>query len=686
MFFLFNLHSANSNSNRMKKSFTLFLTLLSLLGFAQKTDWEFIQWACEVSACSHQYATDDYSSSRITGAPDTFLLRPAPLKNSFLIGWDEKTDKEDPNGFIKVKFCTPQKANKVIIAENYMPGCITKVFLYDEKDKEYLVYSGEAKTLPELKRLFQINFPFTSYKVSAVKIEANPGINSSWNGIDAVGIGEIVGEIPIPKYIENLGSNVNSKYADLGPKISADGKTLYFTREADPDNVGAKVRDDDQDIWYSTLDENGQWSASQNIGKPINNEKANWPISISPDEQVMYVSGRYDRYGVYVGRGLSYYTKTPNGSWSSPKEVKIKNYYTETSTSDIFLSDNKKYILFGINPKTDKHHDLYVSILQEDGTYSEPKSLGKTLNTNKTEFAPFLASDNVTLYFSSDGHGGYGDNDIFMTKRLDDSWQKWSTPVNLGIEVNSSGYDSDFSISAKGDFAYLVSNNDTYGKADIVRVKLKDDVRPNPVVLIKGRVLNKKTNQPVGAEIIYELLNTGAVEGTANSDPRTGAYKVVLPYGKNYGYRAMAKGFYPISENLDLTQVSAYQEIEKDLYLVPIEKGETFRLNNIFFETAKYDLLTTSYSELNRLVEFLKGQAKVKIEISGHTDNVGSNESNMTLSNNRAQSVVNYLISKGIDKDRLTFKGYGETKPEATNETEEGRQFNRRVSFTILEN
>jgi outer membrane protein OmpA-like peptidoglycan-associated protein len=621
------------------------------------------------------------------------------MSNSFSLEWKnflpnpqeiylthEKPDTEAKDAYLKVKFCDPQKANKVIIAENYSPGSITKVFLYDEKDKEYLVYSGEPKSIPDLKRLWQINFPFTTYKVAAVKIEAKPTFDKSWNSIDAIGIGEIVGEVQIPKHIENLGYNVNSKYSDLGPKISADGKSLYFTREADPSNIGASSRDDDQDVWISTIDETGNWTEAKNIGRPVNNEKSNWPISISPDEQVMYVSGRYDRYGAYIGRGLSYYVKNNTGAWSKPTEVKIEDYYTETSTSDIFLSDNKKYILFGINPKTDKHHDLYVSILKPDGTYSKPKSLGKTLNTNKTEFAPFLASDNVTLYFSSDGHGGYGSNDIFVTRRLDDSWEKWSAPVNLGIEVNSASYDSDFSISAKGDYAYLTSSNDTYGNGDIVRVKLKDEIRPNPVVLIKGRVLNKKTNQPVGAEIIYEMLSNGNIEGTANSDPKTGAYKVVLPYGINYGYRASANGFYPISENLDLTTVSKYQEIEKDLYLVPIEKGETFRLNNIFFDTAKYDLLPTSNAELNRLVSFLEKQPKIKIEISGHTDNVGSDESNMTLSNNRAESVVNYLVSKGINKNRLSYKGYGETKPEATNDTDEGRQYNRRVSFTILEN
>lgn len=670
----------------MKKITTHLLLLFSCITLAQKPDWEFVQWACEVAECSHEYTSLDYSASKVLGLPDTFLQRPDALKDAYLIGWNEKTDKKDAKAFVKVNFCSPQKAQKVVIAESHTPGSITKISLFDQKNKEYVIYSGEVQQVKDLKRLWEITFPLTPYLVTAVKIEANPALTKEWNAIDAIGISEESQPLIIPNHLENLGFKVNTDHSDLKPKISSDGKTLYFSRYGDPENIGYNYQPEDQDIWYSELDEHGNWTYAKNLGRPLNNEFPNWPISISPDEQSMVVSGKYDRYGTYLGGGLSSFTKLPTGAWGKPLELKIRNYRTLTPAVDFFLSNNKNIILLSINPKTGSHNDIYFSILLEDGTYSEPKSVGNVLNTPKNEFAPFLASDNITLYFSSNGHGGYGSNDIFMSRRLDDTWQNWSPPVNLGIEVNSVNFDSDFSISAKGDYAYLVSNNDSYGKEDIVRVKLKDNLRPHPVALIKGKVLNKKTNQPVGAEIIYELLQTGQLEGTANSNPKTGDYKVVLPYGKNYGYRASAKGFYPISENLDLTQVSAYQEIEKDLYLIPIEKGETFRLNNLFFDTAKYDLLPTSNGELNRLVDFLKINPKIKIEISGHTDNVGTDESNLTLSDNRAQAVVKYLVSKGIDSNRLSYKGYGETKPEATNETEEGKQYNRRVSFTILEN
>lgn len=668
----------------MIKKIVIFVLFLNIAGYSQELNWGNIQWASSVESCSHEYKVEINSPLKALGAPDSFLQRPDALKNSFLIGWNNKANIENSNAFVKVKFGIPQKINKVVIAENYTPGSITEVYIYDEGGKEKLVYKNKAMTLPDTKRLLQINFDLTTYNVAAVKIVADPTVNKAWNGIDAIGIGEVYGEVKTPRYIENLGYEVNSEYSDLGPKISADGKTLYFVRSADPANKGIKVQPNDQDVWVSDQDEKGNWKKAVNIGAPINNDQYNWPVSVSPDEQTMVVSGRYDQDGKYIGRGLSYFSKTKKGVWSNPKEMVIKNFSTKTPTLDYFLSENKKHVLLCINP-IGLDHDLYVSHLEKDGTYTEPKSLGSVLNTKGIELGAFLASDNVTLYFSSDGHGGYGSSDIFMTKRLDETWENWSTPVNLGETVNSKRYESDFSISAKGDYAYFVTYTDSYGKADIVRVILEQEMRPNPVVLIKGRVINKATNQPIKADIVYESLLDSNIEGTATSEVSTGFYKAVLPYGKNYGVIAGAEGFYPVSQNLDLTQVSDYKEIEKDLYLVPLEKGTTYRLNNLFFDTGKYELLATSNSELDRLANIMIKEPLIKIVVSGHTDDVGSDASNIILSKNRAQSVINYLLSKSIDKTRLKFEGLGESQPEASNDTEEGRQLNRRVSFTILE-
>jgi len=289
------------------------------------------------------------------------------------------------------------------------------------------------------------------------------------------------------------------------------------------------------------------------------------------------------------------------------------------------------------------------------------------------------------LYFSSNREGGLGDNDIWKTTRLDDTWQNWSAPQNLGATINSDAWDAYFSLDAKGEYAYMTSSKNSLGGSDIVKIKLAVENKPQPVVLIKGRVLNKSTNAPIQASIRYEDLSTGKNEGIAISDPVAGKYQIALPYGKNYGFNASADGFMPVSENIDLSKVSEYKEMIRDLYLLPIEKGQVVRINNVFFEFAKAELKLESFPELNRLVELMQKNPNMKIELGGHTDNVGSEESNLKLSSDRTLSIQTYLVSKGIVADRIKAKGYGKSSPVVDNDTEEHRALNRRVEFTILE-
>jgi outer membrane protein OmpA-like peptidoglycan-associated protein len=301
---------------------------------------------------------------------------------------------------------------------------------------------------------------------------------------------------------------------------------------------------------------------------------------------------------------------------------------------------------------------------------------------------PYLAPDGVTLYFSSNRPGGLGDNDIWITKRLDKTWQKWSEPVNLGSPINTPDWDAFFTLDAGGEYAYMTSSLGGYGQSDIVRVKLLEKEKPNPVVLVSGNVYNKKTNQPLSASLVYETLPDGIVAGNGISDPADGAFKIVLPYDKNYGIRATADKFFAISENLNLDSLvkAGYKEIHKDLYLVPIEIGQIVRLNNVFFDFDKWDLRPESYVELDRVVKLLNENPTIEIEMSAHTDSRGSDEYNFKLSDNRARSVMEYILSKGIAANRITSQGYGETKPVATNDTDEGRQWNRRVEFKIVKN
>jgi outer membrane protein OmpA-like peptidoglycan-associated protein len=484
---------------------------------------------------------------------------------------------------------------------------------------------------------------------------------------------------------ENLGALVNSEYAELSPTISPDGKKLFFLRVNHPENT-LYPQPGTQDIWMSKLDSTGNWTAARHLKAPFNDENYNAIEGFSADGNTRYIKGYYVR-GQYDGMGFSYFELTKDG-WKGPTGIKLPGYQSaikpEDRTISSYIHTDNQTLLMSFVPdqrkKTD--HDLYMSFRKENGNFSEPELI-PIVSSPYDEIGPFLASDGVTLYFASDRPGGYGSHDIWMSRRLDDTWKNWSEPVNLGPEINTKSWDAYYSVAAAGDVAYMVSSDNGYGKSDIVRIKLKEEVRPNPVALVSGKVLDQKTGKPVEATITYYSLANNVEVGTARSSPGTGDYSIVLPYGKAYGFRAQADGYYAQSENLDLTGLKAYEEIKRNLYLVPIEIGQVVRLNNIFFEFGKATLKPESYEELDRVVKLLTENPTMEIDLAGHTDNVGTDEANQQLSEDRSKAVYDYLTTKGILASRLSTKGFGETKAIATNDSEDGRAQNRRVEFTI---
>lgn len=526
------------------------------------------------------------------------------------------------------------------------------------------------------------------------------------------------------KLPENLGSAINSDYSELNPVMAPDGKTLYFGRKNHPSNkygtTGSETVAGSQDIWYSERI-GDVWSTAKRMPDVLNRDQYNTILSISPDGQTILLKGAYVQ-GVYETRGFSMSKKTLN-SWSIPEKLDIPDYekLSRGKNEYAYLTmDGKALLLAFSEKKNSDRDDLYVSFLN-DGKWTEPKNLGRSINTDFSETTPFLAADGKTLYFSSDRPGGQGSQDIYMSKRLDNSWTNWRTPINLGGPINTQEYDAYYSLSAKGDFAYFLSSKSSLGKKDIFRIAIEaapdvpvpakpvepkaeekpvlaqQDVKGSPrsvsseqseaVVLVSGRVLDPQTGKvPDETNISYEDLKTGKTIGIAKPDPKTGLYKLVLPYGVNYGITAKAKGFLPSSINIDLSKLRGrYLELdERDLVMAPIAKGSSMTINNLFFETGKATLTVESDPELKRIVQVMQENATLQIEISGHTDNTGSDELNNKLSKDRADAVKNYLINQGVKSDRIRTKGYGKTKPKADNSTEEGRQMNRRVEFAIL--
>ena len=519
---------------------------------------------------------------------------------------------------------------------------------------------------------------------------------------------------------ESIGSAVNTEYSELNPVMSPDGKTLYFGRKNHPQNkfgmAGTEQIAGSQDIWYSES-LMGAWTTARRMSEALNRDQYNTIYSVSPDGQTILVKGAYVN-GQYETRGFSIAKKSATG-WEIPKKMEIPKYekLSRGKNEYGYLSNDGKTLLMAFSEKKNSDEDdIYASFLEKDGSWSEPMNLGDDVNTDFTETTPFLAADGKTLYFSSNREGGKGSNDIWVCKRKDETWIDWTEPTNIGEPINTDQYDAYYTISAAGDYAYFISSNNSVGKKDIFRLKIDQpkpvetpptttspmaggdkktepekpkDIKSEPVVLVSGKVIDGKTGKvPLNAQVIYEDLTNGNELGVATPDPITGIYKVVLPYGKNYGITTKIDGYVGTSQNIDLSKITGkYLEIEgKDMTVKPVEVGVKVEMNNIFFEFGKAELKSESYPELNRIATFFKSNTKIVSEISGHTDNVGTDEINNKLSQERADVVRNYLLTQGVPAERLTAKGYGKNKPKVANDTPENQAINRRVEFEILKN
>ena len=663
----------------MKQIALIMMALISLSLQAQN-----IQWASEVVEFSSQYMSTKYSANQVLGQPNSF-----PEGGDSKVSWSPK-DEDGKLEYIKVKFDNPMPVQQVVVYENHHPGAVSAVYLYDENDKEYPVGDFKVKSTMRVTRILEVNFPMTSYNVTAVKVEMVCKKVEGYNQIDAIAISnssekvevkiEVADDVIFDGVPENLGPTVNSSYSDQNPVISPDGQILYFNRKKHPSNFGGSEAG--SDIWVSQLQSDNTWGIAYNIGPPLNNTSNNFALTATPDGNALVVGNVYNADGT-MGGGVSISYK--NGSlWGFPIKQDIDEYVNYSKYVEYCMSTSGKYMIMAIEAdETHGGRDLYVSFRTGSGSWSKPLNLGSEINTAVGDFVPFLASDDKTLYFSSYGHPGYGSADIFIARRLDDSWTNWSKPQNIGNVINGEGWDAGYTIAAKGDYAYF--NSDREGSTDIYRIKLPQALQPDPVVLISGTVYDHKTKLPIAATVYYEFLSDGSDAGIAHSNPETGEYKIVLPYGYTYGFRGYAKGYISVNQHLDLIEVSEYKEVETDLFLVPIEVGQVVRLNNIFFETGKATLKKESFPELNRVVELMEENPTMKLEIAGHTDNVGSETSNQQLSQSRAEAVVSYLVNNGVSgNNRLIGTGYGERMPIADNDTDLGRQLNRRVEFKIL--
>ncbi len=498
---------------------------------------------------------------------------------------------------------------------------------------------------------------------------------------------------PVNVKIENVGPAINTIYPDYGAVISADESVMIFTSKRNT-NIGADKNIDPmtkqfyEDIYISNK-KDGKWEEAQNIGSPINDAKNNATAGISLDGQTLFIY--FGDHGGDIGQ-----TQLKGDKWQEPKLFggNINTKYQESSASLSY--DGKTLYFVSDRPGGLGDRDIYYCIKDASGKWGDPINMGPEINTFYGEEGVFAHPDGKTLYFSSQGWNSMGGYDVFKSTLGANG--KWSKPVNMGYPINTPDDDVFFVLSGSGKHGYYASaKGDSYGEKDIYMISFLESAKDSSSVkadsvktvtsqttLLKGIITDAQTGVPLEATIEVVDNQKDIVIASFNSNSSSGKYLISLPSGKNYGIAVKSTGYLFHSENFDIPAAGSYQEIEKNIALNKIEAGSKIILNNIFFDTGKSDLRVESTNELERLLQLMNEVLTLKIEISGHTDNVGSAEYNKGLSEARAKSVVEYLIKKGIDKNRMVFKGYGFTQPIADNLTEEGRQQNRRTEFKIM--
>ncbi len=493
---------------------------------------------------------------------------------------------------------------------------------------------------------------------------------------------------------------VNSSYDEQSPVISPDGKYMFFTVCNHSQNIGGKP--DPGDIWFS-ISVGGQWTAPVHAGSLLNDRAYNAVAGFSPDGNQLFLLSHYDgTSNAARTQGISVSRNTGSG-WPKPKNISIPYFQNKSSLQSGHLSNDGSAFVF--SAETYGSHgveDICVSIKNPEGKWSEPKNLGAKINTQFQELSPSLSADGNTLYFSSNGRKGYGSFDVYSATRLDDSWTNWSEPVNLGEQVNSEGRELFFKTYPSLGFSLYTStkNSDGYGdvKVCLPETPLKDSVTivsqspqgtviqideikrevvDDKLIRVYGKITNAKSGEIVNAALLFESTDTLVKINTS-----TGEYEIKITSTRSYNIKIDAPGFVSNLEKLD---VNTYEmkELEMNFKLQPIEVGTTVTLKNVLFMQSKPELLPESYPELDLVVQFMKSNPHIEIELAGHTDSRGSFRQLMSLSQQRVNKVKSYLVSKGVAPKRIVGKGYGGSKPIASNDTEETRMLNRRVEFTI---
>lgn len=475
---------------------------------------------------------------------------------------------------------------------------------------------------------------------------------------------------PVKYSPTNLGQGVNTTDSEYFPALTADGETLIFTRQVNGN----------EDFWTSQF-KNNTWNSATPLSTKINTTKYNEGAqTISPDGKYLFFTGCNRPDG--LGRCDIYVSHREGKDWGEPYNVgkPVNSEYWESQPA--ISPDGRTLYFISNRPGGSGGYDIWKSTITDDAKWGPAINLGPEINTPYDENTPFLHADGKTLYFSSDGWPGFGNKDIYYS-RMDDN-DKFQKPINLGYPINSFENESGLIVSADGNLGMFSSNlKDGFGGQDIYSFGIPEIAKPLKISYVKGIVRDKDSKKTIESNVQVIDLKSDKTVFDDYTDPETGQFLAVMPIGGNYLFNVNAEGYMFYSENFELKQGNINKPYQIEVYIERIKQGGNVTLRNIFFDTNKYNLLPASIRELDLLIDFLHQNQTVNIEIQGHTDNVGDDKLNEKLSFNRANAVYEYLVKNEVDAKRLTFKGFGASKPIADNKTEIGRKNNRRTSFVI---
>jgi len=640
------------------------------------------------TGCSPKVQAQTYSSAvkkaikKYEAAEQSYRLRDADAALGFL----DDAIKADPN-FVEVY--------------------IMRAYIYT--DKGDLEKAAEA-----YENVFRINpqfYPpsfYTYAKVQQARGKYDDAIKAYRSFLGARGVSPEMGALadkgiancefskqaianPVPFEPINMGPNINTERPEYFPSITTDNQNFLFTRLLEDDRAYDKIQED----FFVSVKAGDEWQLAENLGQPINAPTSNEGApSLAADGQTLIFTACQNIDGTYgpgrngVGSCDLFYTYKVGSRWAKPQNLgtPVNSFHWETQPS--YSADGKTlYFIRGLksaeNPTLTG--DIYKAELTPEGRWTKPEKLSARINTPGHEASVLIHPDGKTLFFSSDGHIGMGGLDIYMSRKGPDG--SWGEPINLGYPINTHADENSLLVSADGELAYFASDREGgFGDLDLYYFQLPKKFRPDPVTYLKGIVYDKDTKKPLEARFELIDLTTGEIMVQSYSNRGNGDFLVTLPADREYALNVGRTGYMFYSDNFEFTGGSITEPFLKDIPLIPIkvsENGGDVVLENVFFETAKFDLKQKSIIELDKMVEFLERNPTVSIELSGHTDDRGDAKANMTLSKNRANAVRDYLIEKGIAANRLTAAGYGETKPLEDNSTEAGRARNRRTTYKI---